>query len=140
MQQTKFNTVDEYIAYFPKGTATLLQELRAVIKETIPAAEEVVSYNMPAYNFHGKLVYFAGNKEHIGFYPLPSAIKFFEKDLKNYETSKGTIKFYIEDGIPRSLVKKIMKFRAQENKEIAERKTKTKAASTKKPGPNKKKA
>ena len=71
--------VDEYIASFPKATQKLLQQLRTTIRKAAPQAEEVISYQMPAYNLYGKLVYFAGYEKHIGFYPMPSAIDNFKK-------------------------------------------------------------
>ena len=65
----KFNTVDEYLAIFPQNIKDKLDKLRLTIKKTAPEAEEIISYNMPAFTFHGILVYFAAHKKHIGFYP-----------------------------------------------------------------------
>lgn len=114
MMTSKPNNTDEYISSFPKETQELLQQLRGAIKQAAPKAEEVISYNMPAFKMNGILVYFAGCKNHIGFYPMPSSIKFFEKELADYKTSKGAIQFPNEKGIPTSLVKKIVRFRIQE--------------------------
>lgn len=111
----KFGNVDQYIATFPGHVQQLLEELRNTIRKAAPKAEECISYNMPAYKLNGVLVYFAGNKKHIGFYPIPSAIQHFSKQLKSYTTSKGAIQFQIEDGIPKKLVQEIVKFRVKEN-------------------------
>jgi uncharacterized protein YdhG (YjbR/CyaY superfamily) len=119
MQATKvkYKTVDQYISDFPRHTQTQLQELRSIIKKAAPQAEEVISYNMPAFRSDGVLVYYAGNKAHIGFYPLPSAIIAFKKELESYVTSKGAIQFPLDKKLPVTLVKNIVKFRLLENKE-----------------------
>jgi len=119
METKKFKTVEEYFTAFPKPTRNILEGLRKIIKETAPGAEEVISYNMPAFKFHGMLVFYAVCKNHIGFYPTPSAIKVFSDELAAYETSKGAIQFPIEKAIPAALVKKIVKFRVKENMEKA---------------------
>ena len=126
MNQTKFKTVDGYLDTFPKDARELLLQMRIAIRQAAPQAEEVISYNMPAYKFHGVLVYFAGYKKHIGFYPSTSPIRIFKNELAKYKTSKGTIQFPIEDDIPLTLVKKIVKFRIQENLERQKQKAKKK--------------
>lgn len=113
----KFKTVDQYISAFPKQTQSLLKELRETIKKAAPQAEEKISYNMPAFRLDGMLVYFAGYKGHIGFYPMPSAIMAFKKELAGYETSKGTIQFPLDKKLPLTLIKNIVKFRILENRE-----------------------
>lgn len=109
------NPVDQYIATFPLETQALLEQLRSTIKKTVPDAEEVISYKMPAYKLHGILVYFAGNKHHIGFYPTPSAIEKFKEELTAYKHSKGAIQFPINKPLPFDLIAKITAFRVQEN-------------------------
>lgn len=112
-----FHTVDEYFASLPKRTRDILESLRKTIRQAAPQAEEVISYNMPAFKWNGMLVWYAAFKEHIGFYPRPSAITAFKDELKGYKTSKGAIQFPIEEGIPLNLVKKIVKFRVKENEQ-----------------------
>jgi len=126
MESKKFKSVDEYISILPKKSKEQALQMRKTIRQSAPEAEEVISYNMPAYKYHGMLVYFAAHSEHIGFYPVSSAIRKFKDELMNYETSKGTIKFPFEKGIPAVLVKKIVKFRAKENLEKELSKTKKK--------------
>jgi uncharacterized protein YdhG (YjbR/CyaY superfamily) len=113
----KYKTVDQYIADFPAAVQPKLQEMRSTIKKVAPKAEEVISYNMPAFRLDGMLVYYAGNKAHIGFYPMPSAIMAFKKELETYVTSKGAIQFPLDKKLPLSLVRNIVKFRMLENEE-----------------------
>jgi uncharacterized protein YdhG (YjbR/CyaY superfamily) len=120
----KFKTVDEYFSAFPAPTKNILQGLRKTIKEVAPQAEEVISYNMPAFKLNGVLVYYAAYEKHIGFYPTSSPIKVFKKELEGYKTSKGAIQFPIEKAIPKTLVKNIVKYRLKENLERAKTKAK----------------
>jgi uncharacterized protein YdhG (YjbR/CyaY superfamily) len=111
-------SVDEYIASFPKETQRLLSELRKTIKAAAPEAEEIISYNMPAYKQKGILVCFAGYKNHIGFYPTASGILNFRKEIEKYTWSKGAVQFPITKKLPVTLIRQIVKFRAlEDNKE-----------------------
>jgi uncharacterized protein YdhG (YjbR/CyaY superfamily) len=121
---TKFKTVDEYLSAFPAGTKAILKEFRKTIRQAAPQAEELISYNIPAFTLQGRLVYYAAFKNHIGFYPVSSAIKTFQKDLSGYKTSKGTIQFPIDKPIPFGLITRIVKFRVKENLEKAKAKNK----------------
>lgn len=121
----RFNNVNEYFAAFPTATKALLKEMRDTIKDVAPQAEQVISYNMPAFKWNGILVWYAAYKQHIGFYPTPSAIKAFERELVGYKTSKGGIQFPIDKPIPTALVKKIVRFRIKQNLEKAKRKENT---------------
>jgi len=113
----KFQTVDEYLSASPKEARDILAGLRKTIRQAAPQAEEVISYNMPAFKWNGMLVWYAAHKDHIGFYPRASAISAFKRELAGYKTSKGAIQFPIEKAIPTNLVKEIVKFRLKENKE-----------------------
>lgn len=115
--------VDEYIQAFPEDVQARLQALRAAIKKAAPDADEVISYLMPAYKYHGMLVYFAGYKNHIGFYPGAGGITAFKKELSVYKGAKGSVQFPHELLMPLSLVTKIVKFRVKQNleKEMAKR-------------------
>ena len=118
----KFTSVDQYMASVPGHTLQLAEDLRDIIRQAAPKAEEVISYNMPAYKLHGILVYFAAYEKHIGFYPTGSAIVAFKDELAKYKTSKGTIQFPLDKPIPKTLVKNMVKFRMQENMEKANKK------------------
>jgi len=112
----KFKTVDEYLSALPERSRKKMAALRVAIKSAAPDAVEVVSYNMPAFKYHGILVYYAAHKEHIGFYPgHAKLIEAFSKELVDFETSKGTIKFPLDKALPTGLIKKIVKTRVEEN-------------------------
>jgi len=108
-------SIDEYIASFPKNVQYILEELRRVIKESAPEAQETISYGIPTFKLNGNLVHFAAYKSHIGFYPTPSAIEAFKEDLSPYEMSKGAIRFPLDKPVPFPLVKKIVYFRVKQN-------------------------
>jgi uncharacterized protein YdhG (YjbR/CyaY superfamily) len=116
--------VDAYIATFPQATQQKLEQLRAAIKKAAPKAEEVISYGMPAYKLNGMLVYFAGYKSHIGFYPTPSGIEAFKKELSVYKGAKGSVQFPLDKTLPLPLVTKIVKFRVAINAENVKAKKK----------------
>jgi uncharacterized protein YdhG (YjbR/CyaY superfamily) len=111
----RFETIDEYIAAFPRDVRDILQELRQTIRDAAPDAKETISYQIPAFQLNGNLVYFAAFKNHIGFFPTSSAISKFKKELSQYDTSKGTVRFPINEPIPLDLIRKIVKFRVKEN-------------------------
>lgn len=115
--KTKFKTVAEYLDAAPDAVRNQLKALHKLIKEAAPQAEEVISYNMPAFKQHGILVYYAANKNHIGFYPTPNPIKIFKDRLANYKTSKSAIQFPLAEPVPEDLIKDIVRFRIKENEE-----------------------
>lgn len=125
--KVEFKDIDSYIATFPENVQQILEQVRIAIKTSAPKAEEVISYNMPAFKYHGILVYFAGYKQHIGFYSLPSGHKAFEKELSKYKQGKGSVQFPIDKPMPLALIKKMVKFRVKENTEkAASKKSRTK--------------
>lgn len=124
-------TVDGYLAGFSPGIRKILDQLRAVILKAAPQAEEVISYQIPAYKLHGMLVYFAAYAKHIGFYPTPSGIEKFRNELTGYKTSRGAIQFPLDKPLPVSLISKIVKFRVKENIEAAEIRNKARATKKK---------
>lgn len=111
-------TVAGYIKKFPSKVQVELRKMRALIQKHAPDAEEGMAYGMPGYKLYGRpLVYFAGWKEHIGFYATPSGNKAFEKELAKYDGAKGSIKFSLDKKIPYTLIQKMVKYRVKENKE-----------------------
>lgn len=110
-----FSTIDEYIALFPKEIQDILQKMRTTIQKAAPDATEAISYQMPTFKLNGNLVHFAGYKHHIGFYPAPSGIEAFKKELAPYTQGKGSIQFPLDQPIPYDLVTKIVQFRVKEN-------------------------
>jgi uncharacterized protein YdhG (YjbR/CyaY superfamily) len=110
-----YSTIDEYIALFPKEIRKILTGLRKTIRAAAPDAAERISYQMPTYWQNGNLVHFAAYKNHIGFYPTPSGIQAFKKELSDYEGSKGAIRFPIDKPLPLDLIRNIAEYRVLEN-------------------------
>lgn len=110
-----FKTIEEYIQSFPSEIQVILSEIRKAISEELPDAEEKISYQMPTFFLNGNVVHFAAFKNHIGFYPLPSGMEFFSEELSKYKTGKGSIQFPLDQPMPIELIKRIARFRANEN-------------------------
>ena len=120
--KTKFKSVDEYIDSFPPQVQEVLQTLRQLVKQEVPQATETIKYDMPTYVFHGNLVYFAGWKKHISFYPLTGDMEKNIKEVSNYKTSgKGTIQFPLSEPLPLPLIRTLIQFRLRENLANAEK-------------------
>jgi uncharacterized protein YdhG (YjbR/CyaY superfamily) len=108
--------VNEYIEAFSQPIQDLLKQMRETILRTAPKAQESISYAMPAYKINGKpLVYFAGFKNHIGFYATPTGHKEFETELANYKQGKGSVQFPLDEPLPFELISKIVKYRVKLN-------------------------
>lgn len=120
----KPQTIDEYIAGFPREIQELLETVRAAIKETAPDAKEAISYQMPTFKLQGNLVHFAAYQNHIGFYPTPTGIEEFEKELSAYKGGKGSVQFPLDQPMPLELIRKIVRYRVAENLKKAETKKK----------------
>lgn len=120
----KFKTVDEYIATLSPAAKSAVRDLRKTIRAAAPQAEEVISYNIPAYKLNGMLIWFAGWKEHVSIYPRTALLQAAVKELSAYDGAKGTIKFPLDKPLPLALIKKVVKFRVQENLAKAKEKTK----------------
>jgi uncharacterized protein YdhG (YjbR/CyaY superfamily) len=127
INKKKFTTIDEYHSAYPEKIAETLEKLRRAIKSAVPEVRETISYNMPAFRFHGILVYYAVHTHHIGFYPGTKTVNdVFKEELKNYDASVGTIRFPFGKPLPLSLIKKIVTFKASENLAKAKAKRKKK--------------
>jgi uncharacterized protein YdhG (YjbR/CyaY superfamily) len=118
------NEVDQYITTFPVEVREKLEEIRFVIQQAAPMAKEVVSYKMPAYDYHGILVYFAGYKNHIGFYPSGTGIEAFQHEFGPYKWSKGAVQFPLDEPLPAALISRIVAYRIQYNLDKAATKSK----------------
>lgn len=116
MNKKTYTTIDIYIDDFPKEIGKVLTEIRQQIRAAAPDAEETISYNMPAFRQQSVLVYFAACKNHIGFYPTPSAITAFKNELLGYKSSKGAVQFPI-NAVPLDLIRQIVEFRVEEIKQ-----------------------
>ncbi|MBN1837211.1 MAG: DUF1801 domain-containing protein [Spirochaetales bacterium] len=112
-----FRTIDEYIEAFPKTLGRMLESMRKTIRDAAPEAVEAISYQMPTFKLNGRnLVHFAAFKNHIGFYPIPSGIEAFKTELAPYKQGKGSVQFPLEKPLPLDLVRRIVRFRADENR------------------------
>jgi uncharacterized protein YdhG (YjbR/CyaY superfamily) len=118
MEKLQAKTIDEYLAYQPEKVMEALENLRQIIRETAPEAEEVISYGIPAYKYHGMLVYFAAYKKHCSLFGGTSSLtEEMKEELKAFKTSKGTIQFTVEKPLPDELVREIVKIRMKQNVE-----------------------
>lgn len=108
-------SIDEYIVGCPPGVQEVLNKIRATIKKAAPGAEETINYQIPTFTLHGNLVHFAAFKNHIGFYPAPSGMTAFAKELSAYKGAKGSVQFPLDQPIPYDLIARIVRFRVEEN-------------------------
>lgn len=120
----QFKTMDEYISTFPEDVQRILNELRQTIREVAPEAEETINYQIPTFTLHGNLVHFAALKNHIGFYPTPSGMEAFKKELSAYKGAKGSVQFPIDQPLPMPLIRRIVEYRVKENLERKQKKKK----------------
>ena len=109
----RFSSIEQYIASFDKPVQQKLKELNQFIESVIPYAEPVISYNMPAYQFNKVVVYFAGYKNHIGFYPTSKPIKYFKNELQSYSHSKGAVQFKLNEPLPYDLIERMVLYRME---------------------------
>jgi uncharacterized protein YdhG (YjbR/CyaY superfamily) len=117
IKRTSFDDIDSYIASFPEDTRALLEQIRSTVRKAAPEAKEIINYGMPTFVLNRNLVHFAAFKNHIGFYPTPSGIEAFKKELSVYEGSKGSVQFPLNKPIPLDLITRIVKFRVKETLE-----------------------
>ena len=110
-------TIDEYIAGFQPDVQKLLQQIRDIIRKAAPDAEEALKYRMPTFVLNENLVHFAGFEKHIGFYPTPSGIEAFKRELAGYKSAKGSVQFPLDEPVPFDLIKKMVEFRVKDTRE-----------------------
>ena len=122
MINTKQNSIDEYIAGFPEEIQVILNQVRTTIKKSAPDAVEKISYATPTFFLNGNLVHFAAFQNHIGFYPTPSGIENFKKEISKYKWSKGAVQFPINEPMPLKLIEEIVIFRVRENQQKVKKK------------------
>ncbi len=115
--------MDQYIERFPPAIKTHLQAIRKTIRQAAPEATEAIKYAIPTFILKGNLVHFAAFTHHIGFYPAPSGIKAFEKELAKYKQGKGSLQFPLDEPMPLELITRIVQYRVKQNLEKATGKT-----------------
>ena len=111
-----YTSISAYIKAQPKELQPLLKEMYELVKSAAPKASEAIKYGMPTLVGKGNLVHFAAMKGHLGFYPTPSAINEFCKELAPYSTSKGCVRFLYNQPLPKTLITKMVKFKVKEDK------------------------
>jgi uncharacterized protein YdhG (YjbR/CyaY superfamily) len=111
--------IDDYIARFPADVQRLLGRVRDTIRKAAPGAKEAIKYQIPTFTLGENLVHFAAYQKHIGFYPGPSGIEHFKKELSRFEGAKGSVRFPMDRPLPFDLIEKIVKFRVREAKQRA---------------------
>jgi len=113
--KSRFVTIDEYIALQPAATRDSLKKIRQTIKKAVPEAEEVISYQMPAFRFYGMLAWFALFKDHYGLFIRPRTLDKFRDKLKKYKMSKSAVRIPMDEEIPVKLIAEIVKEAAKTN-------------------------
>lgn len=111
----EYKTIDEYISQFPSDVAKKLVSFKKTIQEVAPQATEAIKYGIPTFTLNGNLVHFAAYTSHIGFYPTPSAIEHFKKELSDYKMAKGSIQFPLNTPLPFPLIRRIVEYRVKQN-------------------------
>lgn len=124
---TEITNIDSYIAQYPPEIQEKLNIMRSHIKTCAPDTAEKISWGMPTFVYHGNLVHFAANKQHLGFYPGENGVACFLQKLTEYKCSKGAIQFPYDEPLPLDLISEIVTFRLKENTEIYEKKKKKKS-------------
>jgi uncharacterized protein YdhG (YjbR/CyaY superfamily) len=112
--KTKEESIDKYIAEFPAETKKILTKIRKIVRELAPKAEETIKYGIPTFVLHENLVHFAAYAKHIGFYPTPSVIEHFAKELGGYKKAKGSVQFPLDTPMPYELIARMVKFRVKQ--------------------------
>src|SRR5688572_15195208 len=110
MAKTDFKSVDEYIATFPKETQVILKKVRQAILKAVPDAEEVISYQLPAYKYHGFVMYFGAYTNHFSVSSPPPTFEIFKNELKEYKVSKSAVQFPYNKPVPVELIGKMAKY------------------------------
>lgn len=111
----QYNNIDEYIANFPEDVQAKLQQIRKAIVAAAPEAKEKIAYGIPTFTLNGNLIHFGGYDTHFGLYPGSAGVAEFKERLKDYETSKGTIRFPLDKPLPLDLIHDITIFCVMKN-------------------------
>ena len=108
--------MSEYIATFPPAVRTILRKIRKTVSDAVPDAEETISYRMPTFKLNGVLLYFAAFKHHIGLFPPVKGDASLQRAVKKYAGPKGNLQLPLDEPIPYDLIKRIVRFRAKQNR------------------------
>jgi uncharacterized protein YdhG (YjbR/CyaY superfamily) len=122
MKKETSKGIDDYLEEYEGVVRSMLEDIRKIIASEAPDAREKISYRMPTFDLHGNLVHFAAQAHHLGFYPTPSAIEKFKTELAPYRFSKGAVQFPYDSQLPEDLIRRMVRFRVEENESIAREK------------------
>ena len=122
--------IDDYIDGFPNNVQKILQRIRKTIQKAAPGAQEVISYQMPAFKLNRVFVYFAGYQKHVSLYPAPRGVAAFKQELAEYEGGKGTVQFPLDQPVPYDLITRIVKYKVDEDAALSNARSKKKAAAS----------
>lgn len=111
----KPTTFDEYLAIAPEASRPKVEELRRIVRDAAPDAEEVINYAIPAYKFHGWLIYISGYAKHVSISMLPDTFETFTGDLSGYKTSKSAVQFPLDKPLPEQLIRDLIAHRIEMN-------------------------
>jgi uncharacterized protein YdhG (YjbR/CyaY superfamily) len=122
MKTLKPADIDAYIAAFPNERQNALQQLRAVIHNAVPEAEEAISYGMPAFKLNGVSVWFAAYKHHLGLYPVYGMAS-MQAEMEEYrgKGTKDALHFPYDKPLPVALIEKIVRYKLVEKQEVNEK-------------------
>ncbi|OGG94875.1 MAG: hypothetical protein A2527_05065 [Candidatus Lambdaproteobacteria bacterium RIFOXYD2_FULL_50_16] len=117
-EKRHYKTFDEYVLDQPKASQEALAQLRAIILEVIPEAEELINYNIPAFALtkgakREHQIMIAGYKKHVGLYPHPTTIEHFQDQLRPYKNAKGSVQFPLHEPLPKELIQRMIQYRMQ---------------------------
>lgn len=121
--ETIAKDIDQYITTFPPEIQAILNQVRAAIQQAAPEAKETIKYGIPTFELNGNLVHFAAFQKHLGFYPVPSGMQAFERELSAYKQGKGSVQFPLGQPMPLDLIARIVRFRVEENEKKTMKKT-----------------
>jgi len=115
MAKTDFKSIDEYISTFPKDIQKKLEEVRQIIRNAVPEAEEVISYQIPCFNLHGPILYFSAYKKHLSIASPPPTMAVFKDELTLYKSSISVFQIPYEKPMPKDLLIKMAQYRYEQN-------------------------
>jgi uncharacterized protein YdhG (YjbR/CyaY superfamily) len=107
-------TIDEYVSSYPENVRSMLEEVRKILHQEAPEAQETIKYQIPTFTLSGNLMSFAAYKHHIGLYPVPSTTAALKKEIAPYRAAKSTLRFPIDKPLPLSLIRKVVKQRVKD--------------------------
>lgn len=120
MAKTNFQSIDEYIVACPEASQAYLQQIRTSIHALVPDAKEKISYQIACFELNGRdLIHFAGWKQHVSLYPVPTGSVAFKRQIEPYVDGKGTLKFPLDEPLPLRLIERVVKLHLQANKKKA---------------------